>query len=283
MKEFHIISSGVSVITNAQKQGYFPEEVKISDEDYWRKILDNPAEINKLKEFVSSDPFKNSAELNTFLRVVKDKDPESIEVYLFGTKTSSNELCRRVLESYLKEKGYTIYTPYEVSGYFWEAQYDESYAVDEFKKGVSELLDRLIYIAKKKINEGYKVYFNPTGGLKAHVIATALAGFFVDAEVYYMNEEFNEVVFLPKLYYLPKGKEMELLKKLYVPQNITFGDAKTQIISGKDAERILAQFQDEVERLQIYGLIDVEIDEYGKAYRIKITNKGKLFLEQKER
>jgi len=271
MKEFHIISSGVSVITNAQRQGVLPKEVKTSEEDYWRNILENPAEINKLKQFVSSDPYKNSAELNTFLRVVKDKDPKNVEVYLFGTKTASNELCRRVLESYLKEQGYTIYTPYEVSGYFWEAKYDESYAVDEFKKGISELLDRLISLAKKKIEEGYKVYFNPTGGLKAHVIVTALAGFLVGAEVYYMNEEFNEVVFLPKLYYLPRGKELELLNKLYLQK----------VVSGTDAERLLNQFPDEAERLQIYGLIDIERDG-SKVYRIKITDRGKLFLEQKQ-
>lgn len=272
MKEFHIISSGVSVITNAQRQGYLPKEVRISDEDYWRKLLDNPAEINKLKEFVSSDPFKNSAELNTFLRVVKDKDPKNIEVYLFGTKTASNELCRRVLENYLKEKGYIIYTPYEVSGYFWEAQYDESYAVDEFKRGVSELLDRLIGVAKKKISEGFKVYFNPTGGLKPHVIATALAGYLLDAQIYYMNEEFNEVVILPPLYYLPKGREVELLKKLNL----------TKVISGKEVEKLLQDYPDEIERLQIYGLIDLELDEFNKPYRIKITNKGRLFLQLPE-
>jgi putative CRISPR-associated protein (TIGR02619 family) len=269
MKEFHIISSGVSVITNAQRQGYFPKEVKISDEDYWRKFLDNPSEINKIKEFVSSDPFKNSAELNTFLRVVEGKDPKTIEVYLFGTKTSVSELCRRVLENYLKEKGYAIYTPYEVSGYFWEAQYDESYAADEFKKGVAELLDRLITLAKKKINEGYKVYFNPTGGLKAHVIATALAGFLVDTEVYYMNEEFNKVVFLPKLYYLPKGKEINLLNSL----------SQSSYVSGRDAQEMINQFPNETERLQVYGLIDVEKDEYDNVYRIKINHKGKLFSQ----
>jgi len=270
MKEFHIISSGNSILTNAQRAGILPQDKRVADEDYWGMLLQNPTEINKLKEFVKLDPYKNSAELNTFLRVVKDKNPEEIEVYLFGTKTSSNELCRRVIEAYLKELGFRLYTPIEISGYFWEAKFDEKYAIDEFKKGISELLDRLIYLAKKKKEEGYRVYFNPTGGLKAHVITTALAAFLVEAEVYYMNEEFNEVVFMPSLFYIPKGKEMEILRRL---NEVIF-------LSGKDAEKLYSDAHDEIERLLTYGLITVEKDESDIIYRIKLTEKGKFLNER---
>lgn len=270
MKEFHIISSGVSILTNAQRAGKLPQDKRIADEDYWGILLQNPSEINKLKEFIKLDPYKNSAELNTFLRVVKDKNPEEIEVYLFGTKTNSNELCRRVIEAYLKELGFKLYTPIEVSGYFWEARFDEKYAIDEFKRGISELLDRLIYLAKRKKEEGYKVYFNPTGGLKAHVITTALAAFLVDAEVYYMNEEFNEVVFLPPLFYLPKGREVDILRKLN----------ELALLSGKDAEKLYLEALNEIERLSTYGLITVDQDEFNRIYRIKITAKGKLLNEK---
>ncbi|MEN3045278.1 MAG: hypothetical protein ABDH37_08735, partial [Candidatus Hydrothermales bacterium] len=89
MKEFHIISSGVSLIQNAQKAKVISPDVKISEEEYWAKLLNTPFEIERLKNFLKSDPYKNSAELNTFLRVVKGKEPSQIEVYLFGTKTSS--------------------------------------------------------------------------------------------------------------------------------------------------------------------------------------------------
>ncbi len=270
-KEFHIISTGVSIITNAQKNNVIPQDKKIRDEEYWRELLDNPSEIQKLKSFVEKDPHKNSAELNTFLRVVEDKDPSNIEIYLFGTKTYSNELCRRILELYLRELGYKLYTPYEISGYFWEAKYyDENYAKDEFKKGISELLDRLIHIAQKKKKEGYEIYFNPTGGLKAHVITTALAGYLVDAQIYYMNEEFNETVFLPKLFYLPKGKEIEILNKLN----------SSSIISGKETKDLYSSYQNEIERLIVYNLITTETNESGEIFKIKITYKGKLILEE---
>ncbi len=265
MREFHIISSGVSFISNAQREGVI-ERRNIADEEFWEKILNDPSQLDKLYEFLKKDPKKYSAELNTFLRVVENKKPENIEVYLFGTNTASNEICRRVIERFLKEKGFKIYTPYKVSGYFWEAKYyDERIAVDDFKKGISELLDRLIYLARKKIQEGYKVYFNPTGGLKAHVIATALAGFLTGCEIYYMNEEFKDVVFLPRLFYIPKGKEVEVLR------NLSNGEP----ISGSDAMDMYSKYSNEIDRLEVYGLVEVERDGK-KVYRLKITSKGKL-------
>lgn len=268
MKELHIISTGLSLLTNAQKEGILPEK-KISDEEYWQGVLSNVAEIQKIVDFLKSNPQKNSAEMNTFLRVAQGKPVSDIEVYLFGTNTASNEICRRAIESFLKELGYTIYTPYEISGYFWEAKYfDTSYAIDKFKLGISELVDKLIFIAKKKKKEGYRVFFNPTGGLKAHVIATSLAGILTDCEIYYMNEEFQEVVFLPKLFYIPKGRELELLKKL----------ADKKVVTDKEYEDLHAEYSQEIERLEIYRLIERFPDEFRKA--LWITNKGLLFITE---
>ncbi len=271
MKEFHIISSGVSLITNAQKAGLIPKDIRIDNEEYWKSLLSNPDQIKELVNFLKKNPREVSAELNTFLRAVEGKNPSQIEIYLFGTKTASNELCRRVIESYLKEVGYKIYTPYEVSGYFHEAyKYDEKYATDEFQRGICELLDRLLYLAKNKKKEGYEVYFNPTGGLKAHVIATAIAGFLIGAPVYYMHEEFRDIIFLPRILYLPKGKEIEVIKSLW----------KSKIISGPEVEKFYRDYPEEMERLELYNLIEVECDENTlKPYRLKLTNKGKFLVE----
>ena len=272
-KEFHIITVGASIISNAQKQkiaGLTGEE-KVSDEKFWKEKLDDSKFINELVQFLNTDPKRNSAELNTFLRVVENKDPKNINVYLVSTKTKIGELCKIVLERFLKECKYTIFTGVEISGYFWESTvYDETFAKDEFKRDISELLDRLIYLAIKKKEEGFKVYFNPTGGLKAHVIACALAGFLTGCEVYYMHEEFKDVVNLPLLFYLPKGKEVELLQLL--------SDKKPR--SGKEFKDLKTQYENEIKRLEIYGLVEVEKDEFGQEFRIKITNKGKLIVDE---
>jgi len=270
MKELHIISTGISLLTNAQKAGLLPER-KISEEEYWQSLLKSSYEIQKLVEFLRYEPLKNSAEMNTFLRVVHGKPAGSIEIYLFGTKTASNELCRVAIEQFLKESGYTIYNPYEISGYFWEAKYYESsYAIDKFKLGISELFDRLIYLARKKQKEGYRVFFNPTGGLKAHVITAALAGILTECEVYYMNEEFHEVVFLPKLFYIPKGRELELLRKL----------SQKKVFTGLECEEIERNYYEELDRLEIYGLVARTPKEFQKA--LWITSKGLLFITESQ-
>ncbi len=79
-----------------------------------------------------------------------------------------------------------------------------------------------------------------------------------------MNEEFNKVVFLPKLFYIPRGRELELLNKL----------SDTNPRSGDEFRQLKDQFGEEIERLAIYGLVELEKDEEGDQYRIKIINKG---------
>ena len=273
MKEFHIITVGTSIITNAQKQkiaGLTGEE-KTADEKFWEGKIDDPDFIRKLVEFVKKDPKSYSAEMNTFLRVAEKKKAEDISIYFVSTRTKIGELCKVILEEFLKEKGYNLFTGFEVSGYFWESAYfDEKFAKDSFKKDISQLVDRLIYLANKKKKEGFRIYFNPTGGLKAHVIACALAGFLTNSEIYYMNEEFKDIVFLPFLLYLPKGKELEVL------------DALSDQVSrrGKEAESFIEKYENEIARLKIYGFVEINESKDSKLFKIRITNKGKFLLEE---
>ncbi len=270
-KEFHIINVGNSLLTNFQKKT--GNQVSQADNEYWKDRIDDVNFMNEIYDFLASDPERNSAELNTFLRVAKGKESSEVEVYLSGTNTYSNEICLRTIARYLKDRGFKIYDNPIFPAYFREAKYDEQYARDEFVKGVAEMLDRFIYLVLRKKEEGYDVYINPTGGLKAHVIACALAGFLTGCKVYYMNEEFKEVVFLPELFYLPRGKEVELLGFL--------SDKAPR--SGYDYEKLKQNYSDEIERLKIYGLVEVEKDEQGKEFRIRITNRGNFFLNLTKR
>jgi hypothetical protein len=65
---------------------------------------------------------------------------------------------------------------------------------------------------------------------------------------------------------LPKGKEIEILKTL----------SKEEVISGEDAKNLFNKYNDELIRLEIYGLVDIERDK--EVYRLKITSKGKFIL-----
>ena len=266
VKEFHIVTVGTSILTNAQRAGVagLSGKKKVSDEKFWRSFADKPTNIKQLVDFVAEDPKRYSAELNTFLRVVGQKDPGRIEVFLVSTRTAAGEICKIVLEDFLKTRGYNLYVGEDISGYFWEKEFfDETYAVDAFQKDIVLLLDRLLYLAKKKKNDGYKVFINPTGGLKAHVIVSALAGFLTGVDIYYMNEEFRDVVFLPRLFYIPRGREMEVLN-LIKSNN-----------GALEIEKI-GEFEEELVRLNLYGLISVTTD------KVILLEKGKFWLEELE-
>lgn len=276
MKEFHIINVGNSILENfrsSENAKWDITKTPSSEESFWRNLLDNPNFLKEIFNFVKASPRERSAELNSFLRITERKNAKEISVYPFGTQTASNEICKVTLMRFLKENGFNIYTPTEISGYFWEeSKYDKDYARSEFEKGISLMYDRIIYLIKKKQEEGFKVFVNPTGGFKTHVIACAMGGFLLGAQVYYIHEEFKELVMLPSLFYLPKGKEIEFLK--------TLQDKKPR--SGKDYEDLEKQYSNEMERLEAYGLIEREYDEFGKYYRVRITNRGILYTKFKK-
>lgn len=266
MRQFHIVSCGVSLIKNATDEKII-EDHKISDEKYWEEFggTDN---FKKLLDFFNKDPKKACAELSTFLEVYEnEKNKKNIEIYLFGTKTSANEICRKIITDYLEKLGFSLLSGTEVSGYFREAySKTEEEASKKFVSETSDLLDSLIRLARRKKADGYRVFFNPTGGLKAHVIVCAVAGFLTESEVYYKNEEFKKVLFLPPMIYIPKGKEKEFLKIL--------NDKKT-VSSVVEVNKIKEEYSEELERLCSYGMVYVE-SENGADYRIGITERGKL-------
>ncbi|CUS82496.1 CRISPR-associated protein, APE2256 family [Candidatus Kryptonium thompsonii] len=269
MKEFHIINVGNSLLSNFQRNNPEISKIQQSDNDFWKKAIDDVNFMEEIFRFLESNPKERSAEMNTFLRVVEGKNPKEIEVYLSGTNTYSNEICVRTIQRYLRDKNFIVYDNPEFPGYFLEVNnYDEKYAKDEFVRGIAEMVDRFIYLALKKKEEGYEVFMNPTGGFKAHVIACALAGFLTGCKVYYMNEEFRNVIFMPELFYLPKGREVKLLEIL--------SDRRPR--SGAEYKSIADKFVNELERLRVYGLVDVETDDDGKPFRVKITARGILFL-----
>lgn len=269
MKEFHIINVGNSLLSNFKKANDSIKNIQFSEEEKWDAYLSDINFLNDIYNFILESPTRYSAEVNSFKRIVDGKDPKDISVYLFGTKTASNEICRVTIERYLKENRYNLYTPSQISGYFWEEKsYDSNYAKEQFSKDINTILDRILYLAKKKKEEGYEVYINPTGGFKPHVVASALAGFLTDCKVYYIHEEFQDVILMPKLFYLPKGKEIELLGILR--------DKKPR--SGSEYRNLLNEYNDEIERLEMYGLVETESDDSNTKYRVKITNRGLTYF-----
>ncbi len=274
-KEFHIITVGNSLIGHFKnkKVDNYPviKEARMGD-DVWERMLDDPSFIDAVYNFLCENPSGYSAELRYLFkyREKKEINLSDCEIYLAGTKTASNEIVVRVLTRFLKNQGVNAFYTFSLPGYFHR---DYEIRVDEFVKGLSEMLDKFVYLARKKKDEGYKVIFGAVGGFKAHVVVCALAGFLTGSEVYYIHEEFNDLIGFPPLFYLPKRKEMEVLKIL--------SDKKP--ISGKECEDLLNKYPEEIDWLNFYGLVDIETNEFGKRFRIKITNIGLWALRYLEK
>lgn len=271
-KQLHIITVGNSIVTNYQRKKNQELGKLASNSPEWKRFLDDRKFLASVSDFVRENPRENSAEINSFQGYIEKKGVKegACSVYLAGTKTHINEIAVRTLERYFREKGIELFNPGEISGYFWEKEFKAD-AVSEFQRGISELLDVFLRIASKRKEDGYDVVFNPTGGMKPHVITCALAGFMMGCEIYYIHEEFDkkDLVILPPLLYLPRGKEIELLREL----------KNRKLLSGSDFEKYRKSNEEEVERLKTYGLIEIETDEKtGRDYRIKLTSKGKFII-----
>lgn len=274
MPQLHIINVGNSLLSKLSEEGLI-EKKPFSEEDYWKSISENKTLINRIYEKVKLNPQKYSAELNSFLHFVglHKQDYSQITIYLSGTTTSSNNISLEIIRKYLRtELQCNVLNPKEVSGYFFEASaYDSGYAIDEFTEGISNILDTFIGLAQKKKKEGYEVFFNPTGGFKAHVIACAIAAVLTQSQMYYIHEEFKKLVIFPPLFYLPKGNEIKILQQL--------SDKKP--ISGEKFKQLEKQYPGELERLNSYRLISIEYNDDNLPYRARITNAGLYFLELK--
>lgn len=269
-KQYHLISCGISILTNSHNSGILTKyNLDKNKDDGWN---DNKNELlGCLYEEVKSKPEIYSAELKTILMFlrnnnIKDGD-KNMFFYLYGTKTVRNQICREIIKKYLEEvKKFHVEDGKEASA-------EEN---RNFVEGIKELIDNLVRVAKKKMEEGYEVYINPTGGLKAHVIASSFVASILDVNMYYMNEVFTQLVMLPKMLYYLDEREKKLL-------NMILEKGKGGPVSSEvDCENVIREYKKEFEKLEEYGYISYET-ENGKIYRINITKKGKYLLKRQSK
>ena len=102
MKEFHIISVGNSLLSNFKNKNEELKSISFSDEEKWRKYLDNPAFLEEVYNFLSENPHRNYAKLNSFLSFIEGESGENIHTYLIGTNTALNNIYKYAIDRYLK-------------------------------------------------------------------------------------------------------------------------------------------------------------------------------------
>ena len=273
-KELHIVNVGVSITTN------FKKAKQITNLDF-EKLLKEEIKETEIYKFVEKDPEKNSAELNSIYKKIDNDKDENEDInnkkyyfYFIGTNTAENRLCVKIIKSILEKDNYFIINPEnkEIPGYYME----DTNVYEEFKKGISDLLEHLIKFIDNNKKNYDKIYLNPTGGYKPHVIATALAGFLTEIDSYYLNEKFKKIIFLPSLGYIPNKKEVEFMREICKNLN------KREPISGnEEIQKLENKYgRDLIKKLMDFLYIQGEQDENGELYRIIITKKGQLYLKK---
>ncbi len=213
--ELHVVSVGNSLLRHfVEAAGPVPRP-GMRDEAFWKGVLESPADLERVYVFLEADPPARSAEVRSLEFYLRShgRRPPDVALYLVGTQTASNEIVRASLTRYFKALGHEVYTPLGVPDYFGSAETaPDERPVEAFRRGMVELLRHLIDVAYQARRTYGTVVFNATGGFKAHVIVVALAAFVTGCPVYYIHEEFDDLIEFPPLFYLPTARETAFLQ-----------------------------------------------------------------------
>lgn len=274
-KDLHVVTVGASLLGHAQRAQIagLSSSVKVSDEEEWKRFRDDPERMDQLRAFLAQAPQHHSAELNSFLRAVskRQRRPDQVDVYPVGTQTAAGGVAAECVGKWLSNQGYGVMQGVLPGAYFADGPSHAEQA-ERLGEGLVKMLEHLIDLAMRNAQNYERIFFNPTGGMKAHVITCALAGFLTGCQVYYMHDEFQDVVFLPPLFYLPNPTERGLLG--------TLADRKPRV--GPEYQSLEQKHGGEtLDRLERFGLLVRERDpETDRPYRVQITAKGRRLSEE---
>jgi putative CRISPR-associated protein (TIGR02619 family) len=212
MKNFHVISTGTSILANFSVEASKNEKYKKVFESYemrnWSKLSPDDPKQEKIEayisrgnevhetlyEFVKKDPKLASAELNSFLSFIEQQKQtkESIEIALYCTDTANNRLCAQLVYEYLQEKSFRMVSePIRIKGIS---------ALRDFESGLLEILDKVVRIIVNKSKQGYDIFISATAGFKPETTFFVIAASLCSSKpptVYYIHESFRNIVTLP--------------------------------------------------------------------------------------
>lgn len=260
-QELHIVTVGNSLLSHYLL--FKNESRKFHDHQFWSQFLDNPKQLDNLYSYLTLEPMRNSAEVNSITRYLMKHHmtPQQVRIFLLGTQTPSNEIVRNTLMRYLREEGFAFMDlPTHIPGY--KSLQPELSDLETFAQGLSQMLEILLGLIEHGSHNHSRVLLNPTGSYKAHVMIMGLAAFITGSPLYYIHEEFSDIVEFPPVFYYPTKEELQ-----------TFTDFVFKTISPDQDNLPLKQWID-------YGLIRQQFSENSSTKtRFELTPKGRIWLE----
>ena len=161
--------------------------------------------VEALVDYVVEFREKSCAEVNGVLGIQKlfGHSFSSVELYLLYTRTCNTRLVVQVLRRGFERLGLSNIKPIELRGIA---------NVDEFDRGLIEVLDKVSFIVESAKKRNCRVYVNATPGFKAETSFVALVSLLLGVDgVIYIHESFNQPVLLPCI---PLSIDLKELKNL---------------------------------------------------------------------
>ena len=161
--------------------------------------------VEALVDYVVEFKEKSCAEVNGVLGIQKlfGHQLSDVELYLLYTRTCNTRLVVQVLRRGFERLGLSNIKPIELRGIA---------NVDEFDRGLIEVLDKVSFIVESAKKRNCRVYVNATPGFKAETSFVALVSLLLGVDgVIYIHESFNQPVLLPCI---PLSIDLKELKNL---------------------------------------------------------------------
>ena len=183
MARMLITTVGTSLLTNRDDRPWS-----------WKRGEALPEKSVVDKWLLDADPVKASAETNTLQAIeVKASD----HVRLLHSDTKEGRFCSERLQYFLIHADAVRCPSHHVTGCSVTSL---GYAATNFaQKGLKGLVAKAIEALEDANRRNLKPVFCATGGFKAEIAFLNLLGALLEVEVYYIHEQFREIVRLPRL------------------------------------------------------------------------------------
>ena len=191
MNQFHIVTVGISLLTNYAKASNLPLE----------KVL---RRHKQLEEFIKADPRAACSEINSLearTELLRKKN-KGLAVTLVYSATAGQEsrLAARLIGNFLKVRGVEVAEiKLKDIGVPANPQTDPAEAARLAEAGLMRLYDTLeAHVQKlRKRHPDLEIAFNATGGFKAETAILYGLGCDLGIPVYYLHETYRVPIPLP--------------------------------------------------------------------------------------
>ncbi|EZQ01534.1 MULTISPECIES: putative CRISPR-associated protein [Acidianus] len=165
--------------------------------------------FDKLSDFVTKNPKRYSAELNTIISYLEEEKPKDVKVFLYRTDSNNVELVTEVIKDYIVKKLGCYVDVIEVR------------FKEDFYSGVLDLVQKVYKRVAEEKKNNRVVVMAATAGFKPETAYATIAAMLAGADkAIYMHESMRSLVELPLIAVEISPavlKELESLPARYSP------------------------------------------------------------------